>query len=336
MSVETAASARFDVHGLRFEITSDWAEVVEAIRLDFAWFEQPQRGTGAVVEVTIERRPPDFERFGELPATFVTPRNVVYQDNGRTIVDYFGRAVSVYDRRRCSLVVQGEDQHLVHEAAYNFVMSMIGQHLDVRWLPRLHALGVAGSQGGVAIMLPSGGGKSTLALRVLETEGVKLLSEDTPLIDRHARLHPFPLRIGVNATDAARLPSGKVRRIERMEFQPKVVLELEAFADRIQRTPTPLRHLVIGRRTLGREASLEPLPRRAAVGTLVREMIVGVGVYQGMEFVLQRGMRDVLTNTRPALVRSICCAAALRAPRVWRFTAGRDHERNWEALRPLF
>ena len=48
-------------------------------------------------------------------------------------------------------------------------------------------------------MLPSGGGKSTLALRALRDEGT-LLSEDSPLLDRRGRLHPFPLRIGINAT----------------------------------------------------------------------------------------------------------------------------------------
>ena len=185
-------------------------------------------------------------------------------------------------------------------------------------------------------MLPSGGGKSTLTLRSLEADGAKLLSEDTPLLDRQGNLHPFPLRIGVNATDASSLPAGtNTRLVERMEFHPKLAVDLGAFADRIQATSVPLRHLVIGRRSLGRHARLERLPRRSAVGTLLREVVVGVGVYQGMEFVLQRGMRDVLRQSRPVLTRSVACAAALRNAQVWRLTLGRDHQRNWEALQPL-
>ena len=331
-----SADVTLDVYGLGVRVRSDWDEVVESLRLDFTWFERAN-GTAPSrsVEVRIERGAPDFDRFGELPAAFVTPRNVVYQADDKTIVDYFGRAVSVYDRASDSIVVQGDDRHLVHEAAYQFVVSAIGRHLESRWLPRLHALGLVGAQGAVAVMLPSGGGKSTLALRALRTDGVRLLSEDTPLLDRHGNLHPFPLRIGINATDAERLPSDKVRRIERMEFHPKLVLEVDAFADRIEPSPAPLRHLVLGRRTLGRDAQLEPVPRRAALGPLVRELVVGVGVYQGMEFVLQRGLRDVLVHPRPAVVRAVCAGVALRAPRVWRLTVGRDHERNWDALRPL-
>lgn len=328
-------SVYLDIYGLRFSLNGDWPEVLESVRLDFAWFEQ-HHPVRAELEVLIEERSPDFDALGELVASFVTPRNVVYQDSGRTIVDYFGRAVSVFDRRDGNLVVQGVDAHLVHEAVYHFLLSSVGSHLDAHGLPRLHALGLAGAQGGVAVMLPSGGGKSMLTLRSLEADGVKLLSDDTPLLDRQGRLYPFPLRIGVNPTDASSLPAGsRVRLIERMEFHPKLVVDLDPFSDRIQATPVPLRHLVIGRRSLGHDARLESLPRRGALGTLLRELVVGVGVLQGIEFVLQRGLRDVLRQSRPALTRSVCCAAALGKAHVWRLTLGRDHERNWEALQPL-
>jgi hypothetical protein len=334
--VSPAASGgqEFDVYGLGVSVTGGWPEVVEALGLDFQWF--ARNGAGRVdVEIAVERRAPDFERFGELTAAFVTPRNVVYQDGRRTIVDYFGRAVSVLDRPSGRVLVQGEDEHLVHEAAYLFVLSRAGEHLDSLGLPRLHSLGLAGAQGGVAVMLPSGGGKSTLALRALRAEGVRLLSEDAPLLDRHGRLHPFPLRIGVNATDAALLPPSHVRRIERMEFHPKLVLDLAAFADRIESRPQPLAHIVLGRRSLGREARLEPIGRHETVGTLFREGVVGVGIYQGMEFVLQRGMRDVAGKVGTALTRSACCAAGLARAKTWRLTLGRDHDANWRALAPL-
>ena len=91
----------------------------------------------------------------------------------------------------------------------------------------------------------------------------------------------------------------------------------------------------MGRRSLGREGALERLPRRAAVGTLFREAVVGVGVYQGMEFVLQRGMRDVLGKAGVAATRTRCCAAGLAGAQVWRLTLGRDHDANWAALQPL-
>jgi hypothetical protein len=330
-----ATVARLDVYGLTVSVSGDWPEVVDAVRLDFAWFEAPDHAERAALEVVVERGPPDFDGLGEARAAFVTPRNVVFQQDGRTIVDYFGRAVSVLDRRRGSLLVQGEDAHLVHEAVYHFLLSSIGRHVDGRGLPRLHALAVAGAQGGVAVLLPSGGGKSTLALRALQTDGVRLVAEDSPLIDRQGQLHPFPLRIGVNETDGASLPPERVRRIERMEFHPKLVVDVGAFADRIESRPVPLRHIVVGRRSLGRGAELAPAGKSTAIGPLLRECVVGVGLYQGMEFILQRGLRDVVGSVGTALARGACCSACVSRASVWKLTLGRDHERNWAVLETL-
>ena len=202
-------------------------------------------------------------------------------------------------------------------------------------MTRLHALALVGRQGAVAVTLPSGGGKSTLALRAVREPGVRLLAEDSPLLDRRGVLHPFPLRIGVNPTDAANLPDVPVRRLERMEFHPKLAVDIRLFAGEVEKGAHALRHLVIGSRTLGDSAGLRPLPRRAAVGPLLREAVVGVGIYQGMEFLLQRGLRDVIGKFGVRVTRTACCTAGLARAQVWHLTLGRDRERNWSALRTL-
>ncbi len=328
------STGALQVYGLDLRIEGEWPEVVDSVAKDFAWFGAETVAADAE-RVVVERRAPDFDALGALDAAFVTPRNVVYSDGHRQVVDYFGKALCVVDRRAGTTTIQGEDAHLVHEAAYLYLLSRVGEHLDRRGLTRLHALALSGAHGGVAVMLPSGGGKSTLAVRALRDDRVTILSEDTPLLDRRGVLHPFPLRIGVNATDAETLPSAGVRRIERMEFHPKLVLDLEAFEDHIESEPRPLRHIVVGQRSLGTSASLEPLQRRAAAAAMFREAVVGVGVYQGMEFVLQRGMRDVAGKAGIAASRAACCAAGLRGARVWRLTLGRDHDANWQALSAL-
>jgi hypothetical protein len=327
---------RIEVYGLEARVGGSWPAVMDGLRRDFAWFERSGRSPAPpAVSLTVHRRPPDFGRFDSAPAAFVTPRNVVFQQGNRTIVDYLGRALSVLDRSTGSMLIEGEDEHLVREAAYHFLLSRIGEHLERRKLVRLHALGLATPAGGVAVMLPSGGGKSTLALRALKDDGVKLLSEDTPLLDRRARLHPFPLPIGINETQAGDFDERHLRRLERMEFHDKLALDIQAFSNKVERRPQPLRHLVIGKRTLGSDTLLEPLARRHAAGTMLREVVVGVGVYQGMEFILQRGMRDVAGKLGTVGTRVLCSAAAVAEANVWRLTMSRDHDRNWKALAPL-
>lgn len=333
--MDASLGVELDVYGLRATVGGDWPDVTDELRRDFWWF-RTNNTLAPALRLTLERRAPDFDRFDGLRSTFVTPRNVVYQDGGTTVIDYFGRAALVIDRKTGHAVVQGEDSSLVHEAANNVVMSRVGEHLNARGLVRLHAVGLAGPGGGVAVVMPSGGGKSTLALRALDDDRCRLVSEDSPLIDRHGLMHPFPLRIGINPTDVAHLPADQtLRKLERIEFHPKLALDVEAFADRIEPNPVSLRHLVVGRRTLDRVARLEPLGRHHAIGPLVREAVVGVGVYQGMEFVLQRGWIDVAGKSGTAARRALCAVATLTRARVWRLWIGRDRESNWDALRPL-
>ncbi len=271
-----------DVYGCVVTVSSEWEAVLAAIRADFAWFETTP-AAGAAVHVEIVEAPPDYDGMGDAVASFVTPRNVVYQTGAHTVVDYFGKAVSVLDRVTGTLTVTGLDAHLVHEAAYLFLLSRLGEHLDRIGLIRLHALALSGGAGAVAVMLPSGGGKSTLALRALEDDTVRLLAEDTPLLDRTGIVHPFPLRIGINATDAARVPAESVRRIERMEFHPKLALDLDAFRTRIDPTHGRLRtsSSASGRSDATRRSSgcpAAPLWGRCSRGRHRRRRLPGNGV----------------------------------------------------------
>jgi hypothetical protein len=322
---------RLEVHGLSIAVCGAWDEVTGAVARDFTWFAAAAHGEPDL-RVVLERRRPDLDGAGALTASFVTPRNVVYRDGPHTLIDYGGRALARHERGR--FVVQSEDPQLAREAAHLFLLSAIGEHLDARGLPRLHALALASDRSALALLLPSGGGKSTLALRALRDPQVRLLSEDSPLLDTRGRLHPFPLPLGLSEADGAEA-RGPVRRVERMEFAPQLLLEVEAYADRVEREPRALTDLVIGRRSLGCEAHLERIGRRAAVQPLLREGVVGVGIYQGLEFLLGHGWRDLVARRRVAATRTRASAAALRQARVWRLTLGRDRERNWEVLRSL-
>jgi len=332
MAVETA-EASFDFFGLRLAVEG-WSQVVEAVGLDFAWFAESPTARPDV-RVVVSRGAPRLDRFGEVAASFVTTRNAVYQLPGRTLVDYFGRALVIVDRQRGEVSVEGDEQALVHEAVYLYVLSRAGEHLDERGYLRLHALALSGARGAVALLLPAGGGKSTLALRALQADGVRLISDDTPVVDRRACVHAFPLRLGVNSAVAADLPSEQVRAVERLEFPTKHVLSLSGFSHRIEASPQPLRHIVIGERSLGRDARLERVPRRQAVIPLARDGVVGFGVAQMAEYMLREGWRDVLGKAGTAVGRARICAMALARAQTWKLRLGRDHERNWAAISSL-
>src|SRR5438105_2386884 len=100
MESSVQGTVRLDVYGLQVSVDGDWPEVLSALRRDFAWFADDGHADGAAVGVTVRRRPPQPERFGDVPQAFITTRNAVFQSGETTVIDYFGRALAVYDRRR--------------------------------------------------------------------------------------------------------------------------------------------------------------------------------------------------------------------------------------------
>ena len=272
--------------------------------------------------------------LGVAAASFVTPRNVVYQAaSARSSTTSAAPSRSSTGDGRLSIRAR---RPLVHEAAYHFLLSRIGEHLDASASCACTRSGWPGPGRG-RVMLPSGGGKSTLALRALEAEGVRAAVRGQPAARSPRPAPPFPLRIGINATDAARLPPENVRRIERMEFHPKLALDLDAFADRIDRA-APLLPTSSSAAARSAAATLEPLPRRPPSARCCARRSSAWASTRGWSSCSSAGCATCsASSARRRCAHEVLPVAGLRGERrVWRLTIGRDHERNWEALAPLF
>jgi len=327
--------ARFDFHGVAIEVVSPSAELVSEVRRDFVWFHRAaptDHALAAPFRIELHLEAPAYDALPALPAAFFTPRNVCYRDRGRTYIDYFGRALAVFDRAAESCVVHGADPELVHEIAYLLILSTVGERLDRRGVHRVHALGVRHRGRGVLLLLPSGGGKSTMAMRLLREPGFELIGEDTPLVERDGTLLPFPLRLGVRPGEDAGVAPEHVRTVRRMEFDPKTLVDIDVFRDRIVGGPVAPGAILVGQRNLGRVSAIEPLALGPALGALVKYMVVGLGVYQGMEFLLERGVGDLAGKLGTAASRLRAAAQLLRRAPAHRFVLGRDIDRNYRTL----
>ena len=320
---------RFDFYGLRIEVSSTSADLVEEVRRDFAYFWIPT-GEGQL-RVELRWAPPPYAELPSLPASIFTPRNVCFQNEETTYIDYFGQGLAVFNRdeRRC--VIYGTDNDLLHEIAYLFILSTVGEHLDSRRIHRVHALGVSYHNKGILLLLPSGGGKSTMALELMRRPEFLLLGEDTPLIDRHGRILPFPLRLGVRPEAETGITSEHLRTVRRMEFDPKTLIDIEYFKDRLAGEVDPSL-ILVGERNLGDVSEIVPLARRHALKALVKYMVVGLGVYQGMEFLLERGLWEVVGKGGVAASRLYNSLHLLARTSSYRFILGRSKEKNCQTL----
>jgi hypothetical protein len=325
-----ACQASFDVYGFRFSVCAAEPDLIKGLRQDFEYFAVEDAGeTGVVIEL-IDSAPP-LEGLPQVPASVYTPRNVVYHTPLRRYIDYHGRALGIREESTARFTLYSHDRDLLYEAAYLYVLSEAGRRLDQSRLHRIHALGVAVNNRAALVLLPMGGGKSTLALHLMKYPDVRLLSDDSPYIRRDGHVLAYPLRLGLLPGSEKDIPEEHRRLINRMEFGPKHLVDYSYFKDRVQPSAPP-GVVFIGARTMERGCRVELARRPEALRACIANCVVGVGLFQGLEFILQASGWELLRKTGVGLSRLRNCAALVRRSRVCRIYLGSDPVENARTL----
>jgi hypothetical protein len=282
------------------------------------------------VELRLEA--PPYASIPDGVASVYTPRNVSFRHGSVTYIDYGGRALGVHDASASSFRVWSDSRDLLYEAAYLFLLAHVGEFLDARRLHRVHALAMTLNGRAILVLLPMGGGKSTLGWGLLRFPELGLLSDDSPLIDGAGGVHAFPLRMGLLPGHEAEVPPEYRRTFQRMEFGPKVAIHYDYFASRVVRSAEP-GLVLLGRRSLSRDCAIESAGAAAGVRAMLPNCVVGLGLFQGMEFVFNDGMWRVLGMAGTAMSRARSALALVRRSKVAYVTLGRDLEANARAVR---
>jgi hypothetical protein len=170
-----------------------------------------------------------------------------------------------------------------------------------------------------------------MTLELLKQPDFTLLSEDTPLVDRDGNLHPFPLRLGVRGSKSDEIPQEFQRTFNRMEFDPKTFVDVDFFRHKLSDT-VPVSMILVGERNLGDISGIVPLPRTKAFKALIKYLVVGLGVYQGLEFLLEQGIMDMTSRLGVFSSRMRNGLSLLRRAPAYKLILGRDTEKNSATL----
>jgi hypothetical protein len=305
-------SKQFHLHSIAVELHG-----IAALRLaqDFDFFtDRPGKAEEAApYSVTLESVEGDPSRV-KLPsraADQLFSDGVLYREKNRFFFEYSGALLVVERADNFSYgKVTSLDPHLADEIGYLYLQSEIGRFLDKQGLHRVHALGLGLPSGEAAlVMMPSEGGKSTLALELLRAGGCMLLSGDTALVDRFGNLLPYPLRLSFHAKANLPRPTDK--------FRPA--------------------YLVVGERHgSSSQPKLSVLPRWRGGIALLRDMLLDLGAPPGAELLATKGILN-LPGLIPTGASRIAAAGALLArARSYRLELSRDHAANAQALLSAF
>jgi hypothetical protein len=182
------------------------------------------------------------------------------------------------------------------------------------------------------LLCPSGGGKSTTTFHLLSKEPYRLISEDSPLVGVDGQIYPFPLCLGCKGKPPENVPEKYLRRVSRMEFDPKTLIDLDFFESKLERTPLPPGPILVGLRHSGETSRIEPTTRYALFKFLVRDLVIGMGIFQGVEFLFRNRLPGLARHSLVMASRLRSAVALSRRGRPYIFRMGRDIERNIDTL----
>lgn len=322
-------SVNLHFYGLDIELRSADGETVESIRRDFAYFEVGPAAPQISIEVFDEK--PPFSSLPNLSASIYALNYICYRGKEDIFTDYHGQGLRIFNLRRQSYQIFSKSTDLRHEISYLTILSAVGQFLDSKHIHRVHALGIGRNEKAILILLPESGGKTTLALQLLRSGQVKLLSEDSPLITRQGEVLPFPLRLGILPGGESNIPAKYLHSVYLMRAGTKILVDVGYFADKIGSACKP-EIVLLGERALGYEARIEPTSRLSASKEFLTNVVVGLGLHQGMEYLLGRSIWETLGRTGLAFSRLNNSLKVLSHSKVYRYTIGHEPERNLQVL----
>jgi hypothetical protein len=294
---------RLNVHGVTVELDGDAGAVAE-LEAHFSWFVACAGARPPDVRIELLREPGRVDSASRLLADQVLERGLVYNEGDVTWVDHHGHGVSRYDFESEHGRISAPAQDDLVELGYLMVHSRLGVLLERRGFCRLHALGVCLGGSAAVVLTPSGGGKSHLALALLELGKVQLLGDDIVLIDRDALAYPFPHPIGIPSESATR-GLGTARAFRRRHHVPKWILQLDRDRVSIASNPAPIRAVVIARRTNRGPSRVVPVSKRVVLSALFRDMVIGLGLPQVVELLARHGVSDVVRLAPSAARRAL-------------------------------
>jgi hypothetical protein len=325
----SAKSIYLDVYGFHLEVKCEDANILDGIHRDFAYFSTDSPASDLLIEIF--KTSPSYDSFPNLTAYIYTIDYVSYIDGNITYTDYHGKGLRIYNKCEKRYRIYSDNDDLRYEISYLTVLTSIGKQLDAWHLHRVHALGVSRNGRAILILLPEKGGKTTLALQLLNNDKFKLLSEDSPLLTRKGEILPFPLRIGILPGGETGIPQKYIRPVKFNRVGTKLLVDVDYFSDKISSISKP-GIILLGERLLGYESKITPARKIEALKGFMKNSVVGIGLAQGIEYLLGRNMIHSLGNSKLAFSRFHNSLKVLDKSRIYKYSIGHDKEYNTRVL----
>lgn len=325
-----------NIYGRTIQISSQNKRILEEIRRDFSFF------------LSGESKTPDFtiwayldsiprKKFSPFYLLMKTRYFLCYEIGAVKHVYYSFDDYVRYDYKRNFAEVYSEDLSRLHELVYMVLRSKIGELMEEIGLHRIHALAFSYRKKGVLFIAPMRGGKTTLALSLLKSFPIKLLSDEVPLLDSQCRLYPFPLRIGIWPGTSIPFSSSEhlnIRRFQNRKYGEKILIDIDFFKDKVEKNPIRLCCVFIGKRSKNGEekCSIRKTNLFILLHVLIVNLILAIGACQVKEYFIKRSLWDFRKKVSIVLARVYLCLKIIVNYTPFVVNLGSDSKNNAQTI----
>jgi hypothetical protein len=320
-------------YGISVKIESTSQDISNYLNFDFSQFISPEQNSFTIKLVINVGDIPEGTIPEGLMATMHSPKFVVFDSNEKRYVDYHGKTIVVYDYKNEWGEIFCKEAKTSYEIIYLLILSRIGELLDKKGLHRVHSLGFTFENNGILCLIPENGGKSTLALELMHDPNIKIMSEDTPLLNHRGQMWPFNLRFGFRNPALAKNVHEKYKREFLTEGRPaKTLVHAEAYKNSLAQEYSKVNYLFIGQRIQSQNSSLAKIGKLNTLVYLSRDCIFGLGLPQVVEFFLRNKPSEHIKKIKIVLYRLWACLCLLQSAKAYKLYMGRDTKLTKEML----
>lgn len=323
-----------DIHNLKIKCTADSKELEKVVIRPYKYFLSEASNIDFDIEVDVQEIDPPYETLPNLLERFSTPRNIVYKDNDYKIIDYFGKGLIIETNSKTSYKIISKDRNFLRESFYLLVLSLLGQFCDKVGYLRVHGLALSYKDKLFVLTVPPGGGKSTMALSLLNDDGYKLISDDEAIFDKNGHIHCFPTHIGTLDEDRIKdIPDKYFYQVDRMEFGLKYFIDSDYWKSKLDDRNLKDPVFLIAHRVLNGEPSIDKCSKSTLFVALIKNAVVGVGLFQGVEFVFNNSTSEIVSKIITGMKRLILAIKLTMNSRSYHFTLSRNVDKNAQMIK---
>jgi len=299
-----------NIHDIIVCLSGD-KSIIERLFSDFAYFACDKISDKTNLSITVNFLKPPYEKIPETEASMYKTDCICYDNKDIRYSDYNGKCLTVFNKKNKQAEIFSLNADILYEVSYLFLHSQVGEMLDMKGFHRIHACAFSYKNTAFLCILPQGGGKSTLLMTLLQNKDIKLLSDDTPLIDSKGNLYPFPIRIGVCGDfDTNFIPEKFIAIFKRRKFSEKKLISYDFFKDQIEKKSLPI-IIISGKRFYGNNSKIIYKNKFFAFKELFKACILGYGLPQVLEYFLLGGFKDFTKKAYIFFSRFYCCIILL-------------------------